>query len=538
MASVTINGRTIEVPDGTNLVKAAEMAGQEIPHYCYHPGLSIAGNCRMCLVDIRAMSTKQPNPMPKLQIGCNTIVQDGMVIESNSPRVEEARQGVLEFLLINHPIDCPICDQAGECKLQEYYMDYGRYRSRFALEEKVDKGKAIPVGPDIMLDQERCILCTRCVRFLEEFTGTCELGLTERGDHQTLTLAQGKQVDNPYSTNVVDICPVGALTSREFRFRARVWYLDSTPSICAGCANGCNIDVDTREDRIYRLKPRANLDVNAYWMCDAGRRTWKRNHGEHRLTASYLRAGEEFVETDSTDVTEQAAAALRTQSRTAIVASACLSMEEGWLARQIAERLGGGPCIVVSPATSEIPDDDKLISTDRYPNRAGLKELGFVEQRTPPAGVDSVIVLRSDVVGDDEAAWSAFLETQAETLVIDDSVGKTMAYADHVLAIRTHFEAPGSYVNRHGRLQVFSRAVSPPVRTVEGWRALADLLAALGGPRYASVDEVFAALCLQSGLGAGRTHAEVGSGGTPLANWKGASARAAGNAGAETRPSV
>src|SRR5207253_4800603 len=182
MPTLEIDGQRIEVPDGLTVIQAAERLGIEIPHYCYHPGLSIAGNCRMCLVDIRAMSAKQPNPVPKLQIGCNTFVQDGMVIESNNPRVQEARQGVLEFLLINHPIDCPICDQAGECKLQEYYMDYGRYHSRFALEEKVEKGKVIPVGPDIMLDQERCILCTRCVRFLEEYTGTCELGLTERGD--------------------------------------------------------------------------------------------------------------------------------------------------------------------------------------------------------------------------------------------------------------------------------------------------------------------------------------------------------------------
>jgi NADH-quinone oxidoreductase subunit G len=518
MASVTINGRTIDVPDGLNVVQAAELAGEEIPHYCYHPGLSIAGNCRMCLVDIRAMSAKQPNPLPKLQIGCNTIVQDGMVVESNNERVVEARQGVLEFLLINHPIDCPICDQAGECKLQEYYMDYGRYHSRFALEEKVDKGKAIPVGPDIMLDQERCILCTRCVRFLEEFTGTCELGMTERGDHETLALAKGKQVDNPYSTNIVDICPVGALTSREFRFRARVWYLDSTPSICPGCATGCNIDVDQREDRIFRLKPRANADVNAYWMCDAGRRTWNRNHGEHRLVASYLRGGEEFVEADIADVTERAVEAFGARSRTAVVASAVSSLEEAWLAREISRTLGGGPLLVVSPPTSDIPTDDKLISTDRFPNRAGLLALGYVEQQVPPSDVDSVLVLRADVVADDENAWGAFLETQNETLVVDDSVGKTMAYADHVIAVGTHFETAGSFVNRDGRLQVFSPSVASPGRAVAAWEALASLLAALGGTRYTSIDEIFAALCADEGLAGVRTHADVGPYGTPLAS--------------------
>jgi len=256
MPKVTIDGRTIEVPDGTNLVRAAELADIEIPHYCYHPGLTVAGNCRMCLVDIRAMSAKQATPLPKLQIACNTVVQDGMVVEASNEKVQQARKAVLEFLLINHPIDCPICDQAGECKLQEYYMDYGRYQSRVQLEQKVHKGKVIPVGADIMLDQERCILCTRCVRFLDEFTETHELTITERGDHCELTLAQGATVDNPYSVNVVDICPVGALTSREFRFQARVWYLDEAKSICAGCATGCNIDVHYRDDEIYRVSVR------------------------------------------------------------------------------------------------------------------------------------------------------------------------------------------------------------------------------------------------------------------------------------------
>jgi NADH-quinone oxidoreductase subunit G len=513
MATLTINGKSVTVPDGTNLVQAAEMAGEEIPHYCYHPGLSVAGNCRMCLVDIRAMSAKQPNPMPKLQIGCNTIVQEGMVVESNNDKVQEARQGVLEFLLINHPIDCPICDQAGECKLQEYYMDYGRYHSRFALDEKVDKGKAIPVGPDIMLDQERCILCTRCVRFLEEYTQTCELGILERGDHSELSLASGKQVDNPYATNIVDICPVGALTSREFRFQARVWYLDATQSICAGCANGCNIDVDTRDDRIYRLKPRANPDVNQYWMCDAGRRTWRRNHSDDRLIDSYARTGGEFAVADPSDVVRAAASALLASSRTAIVASASASVEEGWLAARIAAQLGGAPLLLVSPSVSEIPTDDKLISTDRYPNRAGLLSAGFVESSALPEGVDSVIVLRADVAGQEDSAWGAALEQLAETLVIGDEATKTMAYADHVLAIGSHFEAPGSFVNRHGRLQVFHAAVATPGRALPGWQVLADLLEALGGAHYEDLHEVFAEAAPRIGFPEVRTHFEVGSGG-------------------------
>src|SRR5689334_7186556 len=233
--TVEIEGQKIQVEDGTTVIVAADRLGIEIPHYCYHPGLTIAGNCRMCLVEIEKM--------PKLQIACNTRVTDGMVVHTTSDKTKAAQRAVLEFLLINHPIDCPVCDQAGECKLQEYYMDYDRQRSRFPLPEKVHKKKAIPIGPLVMLDQERCILCARCTRFLDEVTHTSELAIYQRGDHCQIELAPGKTLDNKYSGNVVDICPVGALTSRDFRFRARVWYLERTESVCGACANGCNIEI-------------------------------------------------------------------------------------------------------------------------------------------------------------------------------------------------------------------------------------------------------------------------------------------------------
>ncbi|MBI5505858.1 MAG: (2Fe-2S)-binding protein [Deltaproteobacteria bacterium] len=524
MPTVTVNGVSVDVPEGINVVKAAELAGQEIPHYCYHPALSVAGNCRMCLIDIRAMSAKQPNPLPKLQIGCNTIVADGMVVETDNPRVEEARRGVLEFLLINHPIDCPICDQAGECKLQEYYMDYGRYHSRFALAEKQHKHKVTPVGPDIMLDQERCILCTRCVRFLEEVTGTNELCVKERGDHSELSLARGKSVDNPYATNIVDLCPVGALTSREFRFQARVWYLDSVASVCMGCSTGCNIDVHFRRDNLYRVKPRANAEVNGYWMCDAGRRTWRDNHGDHRLVASYTRRGDEFVQVDASDAVSRSATLLQGCRKVAIVASASVSMEEGYLLACIARILGAGPCIVPSPAVSEIADDGRLISTDRYPNRAGLLALGYREADALPPDVDGVVVVRCDVVGGDEAAWGAALEAMKATVVVDDRIGKAMAYADQVLAIASHFEAFGTVVNRKGRLQAFRGAVPAPGAALAGWQSLAGLLEALGGERYDTADDVFAALCAALNLGSARTHAQLASGGATLGQW--AAARA------------
>jgi NADH-quinone oxidoreductase subunit G len=483
MPKVTVNGRELEVPAGTNLIQAAEMADQEIPHYCYHPGLSIAGNCRMCLIEVKALSDKQNSPLPKLQIACNTFVQEGMVIESDNERVREARRSVLEFLLINHPIDCPICDQAGECKLQEYYMDYGRYESRFALEDKVEKHKVVPVGPAIMLDQERCILCTRCVRFLDEVTETHELTITERGDHSELTLANGASVDNDYSANIVDICPVGALTNRDFRFQARVWYLDTADSICAGCSTGCNIEVHSRRGNMYRLKPRANAEVNGFWMCDHGRRTHEGNDGADRLQASLVREGGRFVDLDYGASARRAAAGLRTAGTIGVLASASSTLEEGFLATKIQELLGGGPRIQTSPATSEVPDDDALIRSDRFPNRRGLASLGFTEATDFDQAINALIVLRADPAGDDPQ-WAARLEELHSVVVVSDRVGETTGFADQVLGVSTHFECDGSFVNRDGRVQKFQAAVPPPGRAVAGWEALAALLAALGGPVY------------------------------------------------------
>ncbi len=489
MPSVTINGVTVEVAEGTNVVQAAEAAGQEIPHYCYHPGLSVAGNCRMCLVEIKALSAKQANPLPKLQIACNTVVQDGMVVESDNPRVREARRAVLEFLLVNHPIDCPICDQAGECKLQEYYMDYGRHHSRVALGDKVHKGKAIAIGPDIMLDQERCILCTRCIRFLEEVSESHELTITERGDRNRLTLASGAWVDNPYAENIVDICPVGALTSKEFRFRARVWYLDTSESICTGCATGCNIEVHSRQGMIYRVKPRYCPEVNGYWMCDAGRAVYRDNAVPERLSSSLTREEGRFLEVDATTAAEFAARNLRAASKYAILASAACSLEEGLLLADIAARLGDAPLLLTSPETSDVPDDGKLVSSDRYPNRRGLTALGFRQAERIEPDVDGVIVVRSDPVADG-VVEAERLESLDATVVIDDRTRTVTSYADEVLAVASHFEQDGTFVNRGGRAQPYRAAVAPPGSAVEGPAALAALLSALGGKHAGGREEI------------------------------------------------
>ncbi len=264
MAKVTIDGHEIEVANGTTVLRAAKQVGVDIPVFCYHPGMSIPANCRMCLVEIE----KSPKPLP----ACYTEVMDGMVVRTLSEKTQATQKAVLEFILLNHPVDCPICDQAGECVLQEHYATYSAKPSRL-FSAKVGKPKAKPLGPTVMLDAERCIVCTRCVRFTEEVSKSFDLAVEARGENAEITTPPGMELNNPYSLNVVDICPVGALTSREFRFRRRVWFMDMRDSVCTGCARGCSVRVDSYSNKVERLVPRYNPDVNKYWMCDDGRDT-------------------------------------------------------------------------------------------------------------------------------------------------------------------------------------------------------------------------------------------------------------------------
>src|SRR6266478_518579 len=341
MPKLTIDAREIDVAPGTNLIEAARQLGIEIPHYCYHPGLSIAGQCRLCMVDIE----KTPRPT----IACNTVAADGMLVETETDRVRETRKSIMEFHLINHPLDCPVCDQAGECWLQIYYMQHGLYDPRMT-DEKVHKPKAVPLGPHVILDAERCILCSRCVRYCDEITHTGELGIFERGDHSEIGLFPGRELDNKYSANVVDICPVGALTDRDFRFQVRVWYLDTTKSICPGCARGCNIELHTNRRRIHhnqgrrvaRIKPRFNADVNRWWICDAGRYGFGGIDDDSRLTSPLTREGERVTETTWDEAIATLAQALGRYrpEEIGILPSPRMSNEDLFLLERLARHLG------------------------------------------------------------------------------------------------------------------------------------------------------------------------------------------------------
>ena len=279
----TINGKEIAVEEGATVIQAFKKMDQPIAHYCWHPGLSVAGVCRLCMVEIEGI--------PKLQIACNTEVKEGMKISSLSDKVKSAVKWGLEFHLINHPLDCPICDQAGECELQEQYMSFGKYSPNMA-ERKVKKRKVIDLGSKIVLDSERCILCSRCVRFTDEVSKTKELGIFNRGDKSEIGVFKDKPLENDYAINTVDICPVGALTSKKFRFKQRVWYLKTADTVCTGCSTGCNLHADYNEEGVFRVRPRYNQEINGYWMCDKGREVFSLPGRKGRLLKATPPAGE------------------------------------------------------------------------------------------------------------------------------------------------------------------------------------------------------------------------------------------------------
>jgi NADH-quinone oxidoreductase subunit G len=481
MPKITIDGRELEVAAGTNLVDAAAEVGIQIPHYCYHPRLSIVGQCRMCMVEIEGM--------PKLQAACSTqVTRDGLVVRTDSPAVQEAQRAVMEFLLINHPLDCPICDQAGECGLQDYSFKHGQGFSRFRFEEKriYPEKERIPLGPTVLLNMNRCIHCTRCVRFTQEITKTGELGFFERGAHAEIGVFPGRRLDNPLSTCVVDLCPVGALTSTQFRFAERVWYLEKKPGICMGCDVGCNVTLEHRRGKIRRVKPRFNPHVNDYWMCDFGRTFFERWQTVPRLrTPRVLRANHQEATSwkEALDLLFQRLRSRSTEGVQAILGSGWLSTEEAFLLVQIANLIGTphrSVWVDTGPVRS-IPNLSGGVSgSEAAPNRRGAELVGLVRGK---GGLDAEKILLEDrardcavlLVADSDfgrPAWDARLVErlrQARFLIVMGWAESPLAQvADLVLPLATPVEREGTMVNSQWRLQRFERVAAPPleVRTL------------------------------------------------------------------------
>ena len=532
MPEVTIDGRTIEVERGTNLIDAALKVGVQIPHYCYHPRLSVVGQCRMCLVKVEGM--------PKLQAGCTTqVMKDGMEVLVDDPEVKEAQRGMMEFLLINHPLDCPICDQAGECGLQDYSFKHGQAFSRFAYEEKrtYPGRERIPLGPNVVLNMNRCIQCTRCIRFTEEITGTGELGFFQRGARTEIGVFPGKVLDNDLSTCVVDVCPVGALTSTRFRFAERVWYLDKRPSICTGCDAGCNITLEHRRGAIRRYKPRYNPEVNDYWMCDYGRTTFA-PYGEegNRLETPRLNGDGGPTAADwgrSLEAVTNALLSAAGDGAIAFLAGADLTTEEAWLLARLADavrsphrgvHVGEGP-------ERRVPNlHGGVRGRETGPNRRGAELAGM----TPgdggsgaPAlvsGADAagcaVLVVAGELGAAADDASTVERLRRARTLVVlgwrDSALARA---ADVALPLATHAETEGTFVNSQNRLQRFERAFPPAGGSLPGVEALGALLRRFDAelPDPLSASDSFARFAASLPQLAGMTLDRVPPHGTALA---------------------
>ena len=536
MINVQIDGAWRQFPKGTKLIEACMQSGSFIPHYCYHPALSTPGNCRMCLLEIggpKMDANRQPvlgpdgRPeiawSPKPQISCALEITDGMAARTNSPLVEDCRKGVMEFLLINHPLDCPICDKAGECRLQEFAVEFGHGGSNF-LEEKVKKPKRQDIGKHIVLDDERCILCSRCVRFMQEVAHDDVLGFVDRGSHTTLTVHEGQRLDSNYSLNTVDICPVGALTSKDFRFKMRVWFLRETKSLCTSCGTGCNTIIGARENEIIRQTPRQNDAVNSYWMCDHGRLNYAYLYREDRLVQPQLRENGRLQKSTWPRVIQQVAEKLSALPRgeTAMIASARMTNEELWLAGNVTRHLGITLHDVVARPQKA---DGILVSDDGNPNTAGAQLLGVAHHPAGAKAHDIAAAVRHGTVkallcfGEDPRHYGL---TEAELARLDlivclDILPNTATkLATAVLPGAGFAEKRGSMVNVQGRIQRLNRATQPPGQARDDWEILSDLLRALGDEAPQTLDGVFKEMSAAVPAFSGLTLAKLGEQGVPL----------------------
>ena len=515
---VTVDGREIAVPKTTpdpltgkpiptTMIQACALVKVDVPHYCYHPKLPVAGNCRMCLVEFGTPAmgpdrkpVMNPDGTPKIAksprpaIACATPVSPGMEIYTTTPGVKQMREGVLEFLLINHPLDCPICDQAGECKLQEYSVDYGQAASRF-VEEKVHKPKHVDLGPRIVLDDERCILCTRCIRFSKDIAQDDALGIVNRGSYNTLAAYPGKAFDNNYTLNTVDLCPVGALTSKDFRFKMRVWFLKETKSVCTSCATGCNIVIGSREEKIYRFEPRENDAVNSSWMCDSGRLNYKWIGSENRLTE--VRQGKTTT-TWTTALKEISAKLSQAKAGSvAIVASARQTNEELYLLAKLAKKFNA-----LTDSVPRIQVGDKLLlSADRNPNSNGAKLTGIapaqmglnlpkIAEGIRNGSIKTLIVFGEDVT---KYGIGADLLGKLETLIVSEILpNRTTELAHYTLPGCAHAEKRGTFTNGKGRVQKFLKAIEPRGDARPEWEFLHELVYNVTGQNgFASIEGLF-----------------------------------------------
>jgi NADH-quinone oxidoreductase subunit G len=474
MAKVTIDGTEVEVQDGINVIEAAKAADVHVPHFCYHPSLSIVGQCRMCLVEVEGM--------PKLQAGCATPVKDGMTIHVWNDKVDKARKGQMEFLLINHPLDCPICDKAGECPLQDYAFNYGSVTSRYGEFKRTYPGMdRTAIGPHVVQNMNRCIHCTRCIRFTAEITGTSELAFFKRGASSEVGVFPGTPLDNWMSACVTDICPTGALTPREFRFESRVWNLESTESVCNGCDVGCNIFINHRTGQVFRYRPRVNPDVNDHWLCDYGRFSYEQYETD-RVVVPKVRTEDDYLGISTWDEALDAIASASTNAKTAfLVASAQMTNEEAWLAGQLAGKLGAKTGVMVDPIgpIKMKSRTEWLVGDQAGPNFRGVSAVlgtgsaGELLDRGA-AGIDLLFITdaRFSERTKDPAVVARLREAKFLVVQSWDANHPLNDVADVLIPGAIHPEKEGTFTNLQGRVQRIHQAFPPKGQAVSDLEAI------------------------------------------------------------------
>lgn len=495
--------------------------------------------------------------MPKLAIACATQVMEGMVVHTATPKVVNAREAVMEFLLINHPLDCPICDEAGECKLQDYAYTYSAGYSRFD-ESKVHKPKRVELGPHVMLDTERCIMCSRCIRFCDEIAKKPQLTFTQRGTHVELTTFPGEKLDNPYSMNTIDICPVGALTSRDFRFKARVWEMSSTETICTGCARGCNMYSWVRNNEILRQTPRYNPEVNEYWMCDYGRlETFKHVNVKNRVKSPMIKKGDHLAEVGWDEAIAKAAGELKLfkKSEIAVIGSAYDTNEDNYVVQKFAVEVLGTRHIDCLAHVVEGGGDDILIHPDKTPNMFGARAVGVHPREGGMKFADIIKAIKQGTIRalyvvDDNIAADPNVAQALESLdllVVNFSFeNETTRMADILFPSSTFAEKHGTFTNFQGRVQRIRPSVatqdldrsldgfamsrldrlgSPFDRWSKGvkcdarptWKIITGIASLMGVKyRYNSAEDVFNDLAAHNEMFKGLTYAKIGSAGAPV----------------------
>jgi NADH-quinone oxidoreductase subunit G len=495
--TLNIDGIEVTVPKGTKVIEAAKQVGKAIPHFCYHPGLPVDGNCRMCIADVRTWNARAEKHMPARRpaVTCWTDAEENMVVYTDTEDVKKSRATVMEFLLLNHPIDCPICDKAGECMLQDYYMQHDGQQSQ-VRDEKVHKPRLVPFGERIVYNGERCILCSRCTRFTTHVTKTHELGIVNRGDRAIVEVVAGGDFKNNYTDCVADVCPVGALTKTDFRFKKRVWFLKHTESVCGGCSRNCNTVVDHDGDEIIRIMPRERMGVNDYWMCNEGRDLYKELASAERPASHRLDSANAGLQ----DVLDWLGPILADKKKSkgeglAVIGSSWMSNEEAFLlATLVGKQLKGGAMDVKTDRTRGLPADDLLHTDDHNPNRAGAVAAGLVPGKKEGKDLDAIIAACEAGEVDTLIVWGAGLQNHFESWVAmagalskvtnvvqitatEDAVSKA---ATAVVSLRNWAETNGTWTNVDGHHSRYKKALRPPKGAVDGFEFLMSLFVAAG----------------------------------------------------------